>query len=155
MANESSKQAGETQGKSKKSMIIIIALVLIVLGAGSFGGVYLFMQNNSGDEAKEVVETKVKECEDLTVNLSESGKYLKTTVYISYDEENSDLGEEVTNKQVEIQDKITYYLQSRKAEDFESDNVSDLKKDLIKEVNSVLTKGKVVNVYFPNGLLVQ
>lgn len=153
MAKENTNQVDET--KSKKPMILIVVLVLIVLGAGSFGGVYLFMQNNSSGAAKEITETKVKECEDLTVNLSETGKYLKTTVYISYNEKNSDLGEEITNKQVEIQDKITYYLQSKKAEDFESDNINDLKRDLIKEVNSVLTKGKIVNVYFPNGLLVQ
>lgn len=153
MANENTNQVEET--KSKKPMILIILLVLIVLGAGSFGGVYLFMQNNAGSSQKEITETKVKECEDLTVNLSETGKYLKTTVYISYNEKNSHLGKEITNKQVEIQDKITYYLQSKKAEDFESDKINDLKRDLIKEINSVLTKGKIVNVYFPNGLLVQ
>lgn len=155
MASENSKPAAEAKGKSKKSMIIVIALVLIVLGAGSFGGVYLFMQNNTGDKAKEIVETKVQVCQDLTVNLSDSGKYLKTTVYLSYDEDNSDLGDEITNKQVEIQDKVTYFLQSQKSEDFESNKVEDLKRDLIKEINSVLTKGKIVNVYFPNGLLVQ
>lgn len=142
-------------GKKLNPMIIIISLVVVV-GLGTFGGVYLFMKNNN-TEAKEIVETKVPILEEATVNLGDTAgkKYLKTSVYISYDASNDDLATEITDKTVEIKDKTIFYLKSKKSEDFNSGNETALKKELIAEINTLLTKGSIINVYFPADLLVQ
>ncbi len=142
-------------GKKLNPMIIIILLVVVV-GLGTFGGVYLFMKNNN-TEAKEIVETKVPILEEATVNLGDTAgkKYLKTSVYISYDASNDDLATEITDKTVEIKDKTIFYLKSKKSEDFNSGNETALKKELIAEINTLLTKGSIINVYFPADLLVQ
>lgn len=145
VANESGK---------KMNPLVIIILLLVVVGAGTFGGVYLFMQkNNTG----EVTEEKVPILEAATVNLNdESGKkYVKASVYISYDKKNSDLADEITNKTVEIKDKTIFYLKSKSSEDFTSDNEETIKKELVSEINKLLKKGSIINVYFPGDLLVQ
>lgn len=151
--NENTNVQAASTGK-KMNPIIIIVIMIIVLGVGAFGGAYLFMQKN-GEKAKTVVETKVPILQDVTVNLADGDGYLKTTVYISYNEKNSKLGEEITSKTVEIQDKTVLYLQSKKASDLTSSNEKEIKTQLKKSINSVLDKGEIVNVYFPNGFLVQ
>ena len=102
--NEEQEQEETKKGKGSNKVIIII-LALLVLGAGSFGGVYLFLSNNSSPKEKIIVETKVELLKELTINL-DSGGYLKTSLFISFDEENSDLAEEITAKTIEIQDKM-------------------------------------------------
>lgn len=151
--NENTNVQAASTGK-KMNPIIIIVIMIIVLGVGAFGGAYLFMQKN-GEKAKTVVETKVPILQDVTVNLADGDGYLKTTVYISYNEKNSKLGEEITSKTVEIQDKTVLYLQSKEASDLTSSNEKEIKTQLKKSINSVLDKGEIVNVYFPNGFLVQ
>lgn len=151
--NENTNVQAAATGK-KMNPIIIIVIMIIVLGVGAFGGAYLFMQKN-GEKAKTVVETKVPILQDVTVNLADGDGYLKTTVYISYNEKNSKLGKEITSKTVEIQDKTVLYLQSKKASDLTSSNEKEIKTQLKKSINSVLDKGEIVNVYFPNGFLVQ
>lgn len=157
MAKNKEKDTAKTEETKKKGLnpIVIIVLIVVVLGGGAFGGVYLFMQNNV-DKEEPIKEVKVPIVEEITVNLSgNEGGFVKTGVYLSYDEENSDLGEEITEKTVEIQDKTTFYLKSRKTEDFEAANEEKLKNELIAAINSVLSKGEIVNVYFPTGILVQ
>ena len=74
---------------------------------------------------------------------------------ISFDEENSDLAEEITAKTIEIQDKTIFYLKSKNIEDFKASNEVKLKQDLMAQINTVLTKGELVNIYFPAGLMLQ
>lgn len=147
--------AKKEESKGKSNLIAIVVLVILVVGAGTFAGTYLFMKDkNTIEEA--IQEIKVPVAEDLTVNLSDpTNRYLKATVYISYDEKNKDIAEEITKKTIEIQDKTSLYFKSKKAEDFDSSNEETLKKELSSEINSILKSGKIENVYFPKGLLVQ
>lgn len=148
-----SKKEGKKGKKGIKNTLIVI-LVLIVLGVGSFAGVYFYLKTQA---EKSIVEMKVDIIEEITVNLSDSNskRYLKTAVTISYDKDDKKAAEEITEKTVEIKDKITFYLKSKEAEDFDSSNEEKLKADLVSELNKLLEKGKIVNVYFPNGLIVQ
>ena len=132
--------------------IIIIILVLLVIGAGTFGGVYLFMNKNAKEAP--IVEAKVEILKDNRVNLDDGG-FLQTTVYVSYDQDNSDLGKEIVEKTVEIQDKTIFFLKSEKTEDFKAENEKALKKALIAQINEILSNGEIVNVYFPADILIQ
>ena len=111
----------------------------------------------SSQEPKPINEIKVEALKDLTVNLSDEGtpRYVKTSVTISYDEKDSKAAEEITAKTPEINDKITFFLKSRKAADFDASNEENLKRELVEELNKIMVKGKIVNVYFPSGILVQ
>ena len=62
---------------------------------------------------------------------------------------------EIKEKTVEIMDKTIFYLKSKKVEDFKAINEEKLKKDLIDQINTLLTTGQIINVYFPGDLLVQ
>lgn len=143
------------KGKSSILKILIGVILIIVVGCGgAFGGYYFYKQSK---EPKPITEIKVEALKDLTVNLSDDGtpRYVKTSVTISYDEKDSKAADEITAKTPEINDKITFYLKSRKAADFDASNEETLKKDLVEELNKIMDKGKIVNVYFPNGILVQ
>lgn len=153
---EDVKAIPEEKKAKKFNPIIIIVLALVVIGAGSFGGFYFFLQNKDKATAT-VVETKVPVAETMTVNLSDTDgkRYLKASVYISYDASDKKAAEEITAKSVEIKDKTMFYLKSKQSKDFDAANEAKLKGDLVLELNKIMTEGKIINVYFPGDLLIQ
>ena len=66
---DKTKDKAENEGKSGKGlMIILFILGLIVLGAASFGGVYLFMKTNKTVSAQPVIkEQTYVDLEELKV----------------------------------------------------------------------------------------
>lgn len=158
---EEKKDVGAKEEKKAKKgkggiikILVIVVLLLAVGGGGAFAGYSMY---KSSQEPKPITEIKVEALKDLTVNLSDEGtpRYVKTSVTISYDEKDSKAAEEITAKTPEINDKITFFLKSRKAADFDASNEENLKRELVEELNKIMVKGKIVNVYFPSGILVQ
>lgn len=158
---EEKKDVGAKEEKRAKKgkggiikILVIVVLLLAVGGGGAFAGYSMY---KSSQEPKPINEIKVEALKDLTVNLSDEGtpRYVKTSVTISYDEKDSKAAEEITAKTPEINDKITFFLKSRKAADFDASNEENLKRELVEELNKIMVKGKIVNVYFPSGILVQ
>lgn len=150
----------ETVKEKKKGLnpIILIVVILAGVGIGAFGAKVFLFKDTDNTIVKPVVEVKVPITEEaITVNLSDEGvkRYLKASVTISYDETNKELGAEIENKKVEIKDKTMFYLKSRKAADFDAINEVTLKTALVAEINKLLAKGQIINVYFPGDLLVQ
>lgn len=136
-------------GKLKNVLIILVAFIF--MGAGTFAGVYFYMQNK-GDKTVSVSQAYVKVGEEMTVNLSDESpkRFLKATVSIGYDENDKDTAKEVEKKSVEIKDKTLFYLKSKKVEDFTAKNEENLKKGLVDEINKILVDGKILDVYFDN-----
>lgn len=150
----------ETVKEKKKGLnpIILIVVILAGVGIGAFGAKVFLFKDTDNTIVKPVVEVKVPITEEaITVNLSDEGvkRYLKASVTISYDETNKELCAEIENKKVEIKDKTMFYLKSRKAADFDAINEVTLKTGLVAEINKLLAKGQIINVYFPGDLLVQ
>lgn len=153
-----------TKGGNKKNLIIII-LVVIILALGAGGGVYIFTQKNAQPAGEKVV-TNVQyfDLGEYLLNLNgetKSSKYLKTTVNLSYDGDNKDLTEELTNQKPAIRGAGLEFLQSRSAEDFtpasksNSDhNIDATKKELIAELNKKISKGRIIDIYFQD-LIIQ
>ena len=83
------KEKGEKTGKSGKGvMVILFILGLIVLGAATFGGVYLYMKTSKTIEAQEVViENEYMDLSEFTVNLADEGgkRYFKGELSLGYD----------------------------------------------------------------------
>ena len=131
---------------------IIVLLLLIVVGAAAFGGMYFFEKKSLTTTSTTV---KVKEITEVTYSLDEflvnlinddGLLYLKTTVYIGY-EENKDLAEELVTKKPIIRDAIIASLRAKKNTDFSATGVEGVKKELITKVNPILTKGKISHIY--------
>ena len=71
----------ESSGKGNKAiMVVLFILGLFVLGAATFGGVYLFMKTNNAVSAQQVVvENLYTDLGEFTVNLNDEDakRYVK------------------------------------------------------------------------------
>ena len=134
--------------RSTFKIVIMVLLLLIVVGGASFAGMY-FLGNKSSTTTAKTVNTEVTNeitysLDEFLVNLVDDGGllYLKTTVYIGY-EDNASLTTELTTKKPILRDIVNTYLRSKKNADFSSTGVTSIKNDLINRINPVLTKGKI------------
>lgn len=147
------KEKGENTGKSNKGvMVILFVLGLLVLGAATFGGVYLFMKTNKTVSAQDVVvENTYMDLAEFTVNLADEGgkRYFKGEISLGYDKTKTKLTEELTANQVVVRDDIIFYLKSQKAEYINNvENKEAMKKQLMDAINKDLTKGKITDIRF-------
>ncbi len=148
MAKKQKDEVQENGGKSKGKGLIFAIIALIVMGAGTFGGVYFYMQGKDA-EAVKIEPADYLLLTDTTLNLSdESGKsYLKTSLTLSYDSKNTDLLAELDKKRISIQDASIWYLKSKVSADFRAENEKELKQGLIDTINNILEDGNVLDVY--------
>lgn len=148
MAKKQKDEVKENTGKGKSKFIIFAIIALLVMGAGTFGGVYFYMQSKDPALAK-IEPADYDLLKSTTVNLSdESGRaYLKTSLTLSYDSKNADLLAELDKKKVSIQDASIWYLKSKVSTDFSSENEKQLKQGLIDTINGILEEGTILDVY--------
>ena len=152
---DKTKDKAENEGKSGKGlMIILFILGLIVLGAASFGGVYLFMKTNKTVSAQPVIkEQTYVDLEEFTVNLADEGgrRYFKGELSLGYDKDDKKVAEEITNNTVVIRDAIIFYFKGLKAEYINDiNNKEKIKEELITSINKELKKGKITDLRFKN-----
>lgn len=142
----------ETENSPKKGnkIVLIIIVGFVILGVATFGGVYYYMSTHDSVKVEKVETTTYQLMEDTQINLSDKNtkKYLKTSVALTYDKSNKDLGKEVVEKKLIIQDATVWYLKSKQSADFESENKDELKKGLVERINKELDKGKIIDVLF-------
>jgi len=133
-------------------IVIIVLLLLIVVGGGAFAGVYFLggksVETSTTTKTVAIVE-ETYSLDEFLVNLIDNGGllYLKTTVFIGY-EENEELTAEIETKLPIIRDTVNAYLRAKKSADFSDTGVVAIKKDLIARLNPILTTGKISNIYF-------
>ncbi len=149
------KDKAEVEEKSGKGlMVVLFILGLIVLGAATFGGVYLFMKTNKTVSAQQVVVEQIYvDLDEFTINLADEGgkRYFKGELSLGYDKSDKKVAEEITNNTVVIRDAIIFYFKGQKAE-FVNDinNKEKIKEDLIEAINKELQKGKITDIRFKN-----
>ena len=153
MAFGKGKEKSENAGKSNKGILVILFILgLIVIGAATFGGVYIFMKTNKTVSAQEVIiENTYKDLAEFTVNLADEGgkRYFKGEISLGYDKTKTKLTDEITANQVVIRDDIIFYLKSQKADYINNAaNETAIKKQLMDAINKDLTKGKITDVRF-------
>lgn len=147
------KENAENGGKSNKGiMVILFVLGLLVLGAATFGGVYLYMKQSKTIDAQEVVvENTYMDLAEFTVNLADEGgkRYFKGDLSLGYDKTKTKLQEELTANQVVVRDDIIFFFKSQKADYINNvANREAMKKQLIDAINKDLTKGKITDIRF-------
>ncbi|MCR4944394.1 MAG: flagellar basal body-associated FliL family protein [Clostridium sp.] len=146
--NKQKDEAQENSGKKKGEFIILAVLILVVVGVGTFGGVYMYMQKNGNKEVKiEPIDYPL--LSNTTLNLSDAGgrSYLKTSLTLSYDSANEDLLAELDKKKINLQDASLWYLKSKTADDFSVSKEYELKQGLIDTLNNILENGTILDVY--------
>lgn len=147
------KDKGEVKEKSGKGlMVVLFVLGLIVLGAATFGGVYLFMKTNKTVSAQQVVvEQTYVDLEELTINLADEGgkRYFKGQISIGYDKSNKKIAEEIANNDAVIKDAVIFYFKGQKAEYVNDvNNKETMKEQLMEAINKELQKGKITDLRF-------
>ncbi|MDS0524099.1 flagellar basal body-associated FliL family protein [Clostridium sp. SHJSY1] len=142
----------ETENSPKKGnkTVLLIIIGFVILGVTTFCAVYYYMSTHESVKVEKVETTTYQLMEDTQINLSDKNakKYLKTSVALTYDKTNKDLGKEIEEKKLIIQDATVWYLKSKQSADFESENKDELKKGLVERLNKELDKGKVIDVLF-------
>jgi Flagellar basal body-associated protein len=133
------------EGKSK--FLLLIILIVAVIGAGTFGGVYFYMKSH-GSAAEKVVETTSFELskEGQLINLKDK-RFVKVKVTLVYDKTNTKLVEELTTKTPIIKDRIINIFNSKTADEALTNKVA-IQKELLKPINAELTKGQIIEVVF-------
>ena len=149
------KDKAEVKEKSGKGlMVVLFILGLIVLGAATFGGVYLFMKTNKTVSAQQVVvEQSYVDLEEMTINLADEGgkRYLKCQISIGHDKSNKKVAKEIEANKSVIQDTINFYFKGQKAEYVNDvNNKEKIKDELMEEINKELQKGKITDLRFKN-----
>ena len=126
----------ESSSKGNKSVIIVLfVLGLIVIGAASFGGMYLFLKaNNSVSAQQVVVENLYTDLGEFTINLNDEDqkRYVKCAVSVGYDKKDKKTPEELETNGVVVKDVIISYLRNHDSE-FVNNNSNEevMKKELI------------------------
>ena len=165
MADESEE---EKKGSNKLLIIILIAVIVLLLGAG--GAYFMLAGGDSkpaaegeagGEEGAETAEDgaapfdptslgEIIELDPFVINLSSEGgseRYLKAVMVLQVS--SPKVSEEVTKRAPQIKDSIITVLSSKTPEEALSiQGKYDLKVELIRRINEVLTSGVVRELYF-------
>lgn len=171
--NNHDEESGEKPKKKsggKLKLIIIIFLLLIILGVLGGAGYMLFLKpkpeadmNAAADGGakkqqmapkKEVTEGgkigALYPMETFIVNLADSGgtRYLRVTLQLELDDTKK-FAEALDLRKPQLRDAILTVLASKRYEEVSSaQGKLILKQELLRRLNSIITEGTIVNVYF-------
>ena len=147
---------------SKKGlMILVVCFVIIALAVGA--GLYVLWGKVSGaapargegiEEVAEKNDDSVKlkallSLETFVVNLADPGgkRYLRVTLALEIDDK--DFVTEVKDIVPQIRDKVLLILPAKKFKDIRtSSGKESLRKEIIAQLNPLLDKCKITNLYF-------
>ncbi len=157
MAEEEAVEVPEPKKKSKLMLWLIIGAAVVLMSAGGFLVRNYLTKPESVQPAVEVkdhITDRVKSTLDLDaflVNLAdeESTRFVKITLHLGLDEPH--LGEELKANSVVLsatRDKIISLLSTKKAQDLLTvEGKRKLREEIREQVNPVLPKGEVVEVF--------
>lgn len=136
-------------------MLVIVFLVIAIVGLAAY---FLVIKKPAATGAYvpiQIVEASWS-AGDFVVNLADSDtdKYLKTTIMLTYDSTDKTLSTDLDAKKDSIRDKIIGVVRSKNSADLRtSAGIDELKKDIVKNVNTILGAAKIINVYTPDFLI--
>ncbi|NLC77286.1 MAG: hypothetical protein GX750_06665 [Clostridia bacterium] len=124
---------------------LILAVVILVVMAGTAVGVYFFLGPRAEALEREVPTYQIP-LETFTVNLKDSNyrRFLRAEITVETTEKK--VIREMTDKLYKVKDTINSVLASKTAQDLE--DRQRLKEQLIAAINSHLTEGEIVGLYF-------
>ncbi|MEW6601319.1 MAG: flagellar basal body-associated FliL family protein, partial [Nitrospirota bacterium] len=135
-----------------KTLIIIIAAAVLVLGAGGFAGYKLLAGKKSDSkthEEKSDAKTSMIAMDPFVLNLADHGRYLKVTIQFEISDQS--LSETVKSKTPQLRDTIITLVSSKSLNSMSSpEGKFQLKDELLFRANQVMGMEKDVfkNLYF-------
>lgn len=147
---------GKPKAGNLFKIIIIVLLALLLIGVAAFAGVILGSKGNFkvgktvATSTQPLEQAYFQTGEEFTVNLADTDTkhYVKTAIYLAYDKKNKALGKELTENVEAIRDAVISVLRSKKSTELTPKGGEDLKKELMDRIDTVLTKGRISNVYY-------
>lgn len=122
-------------------MKFVIFLLIAAILAG--GGVYFFMSSRTVPK-EEPIKLANLDLEESLINLSNQNSYIKTSITLSYDENEENIDSQVPL----IKDTIIEYFMSKSSNDFTDESLQKLKEELIKKINNNIGTDLIKQVYF-------
>jgi len=152
---EETKETVEQQKGGKKKLFILLALLFVLLLAGG-GAAYFFLfgKKDTKEEKKpSLIEQEVgimyKLDPAFIVNLADPEATVYARVSITLELANQEVLREVQKKEPMIRDAIIEIISSKTSQELKKpEGKEQLKMEILKRINTILTKGGVRNVYF-------
>lgn len=146
----------ETSKKKDKGKLVIIILLVIVLILASVIGYFLVTGKQPSDITKnfESNEEYTVLLDEFVVNLRSENSiknYLKIEVALMYTEEKQ--GETINFHVNKIRDIIIRNMRSKTSSEIDGENTAEIKKELIRDINSELKGNIIKDVYFANMII--
>lgn len=156
MAAPQQENAPQVQKKGFFSVknLLIIVLLLLVVGMGVGGYIYLKTSEthdkNSGPDPEKLVSFSMG---SLLVNLADQGgnSFMRITPVLEYEanSDNKKLGEELAKSKESLKFNMIRVIRTKKLEDVQPpDSIDKIAEELKVEVNKNLREGKIYRVYF-------
>ena len=155
-----------TEGKSSKlGLIIVVAVLLVALPAGAFFVIQANKRNPQEDPQELIpgsssdISGKKKEIGslifmDTIVNIADTdgNRYLK--IVVALEMSNKKLFKEIERRRPQLTDILIEILRRRDVEELtREEGPENVRREIIKQFNSVLITGKIVSVYFTEFLI--
>jgi len=167
VAEESSEDGGKKKKKGGALKLIIIVLLLLIILGVLGGAAYMMFLKPKSDATAEVQPTKkaavpkkeIKEgggigalypLENFIVNMADTGgtRYLRVTLQLELDDTKK-FAEALDMRKPQLRDAILTVLASKRYEEVSSaQGKLILKQELLRRLNSLVTEGTIVNIYF-------
>ena len=142
----------EIRKKSKLVLWLLLSAAIVLLSGGGFLARRYFLKPTPPPASEDKVEVKsVMNLESFLVNLADidSARFVKVTFRLGLDDAKS--GEEYASDQVILaatRDKIITLLSTKSAEDLLTvEGKERLRKEIREQVNAILPKGKIMEVF--------
>jgi len=167
--NVNEEESGEPKKKKGGTLKLIIIVFLLLIILGVLGGVaYMLFLKPKPEETEQMAETKKKAAapkkekkegegigalypmENFIVNMADSGgtRYLRVTLQLELDETKK-FAEALDMRKPQLRDAILTVLASKRYEEVSSaQGKLILKQELIRRLNSLITEGTIMNIYF-------
>ncbi|MGB9667933.1 MAG: flagellar basal body-associated FliL family protein [Thermosulfidibacteraceae bacterium] len=155
MTEEAPKKGG------KKKLILILVVVLLLVGGGV--GAFIFLKGSKGkggeqakgeSKAETTKGTAFKKLDPFIVNLSDEGggRYAKVEITLALSDKKVE--KEVEEKLPIIRDSIITIISMKKYDDLVNPAGKEtLKREIMMKLNSILTTGQVVDIYYTDFVL--
>lgn len=124
-----------------KKMKFVIFLLIVAILAG--GGVYFFMSSRTVPK-EEPIKLANLDLEESLINLSDENSYIKTSITLSYDENEKNIDSQIPL----VKDTVIQYFMSKSSNDFTGDTLQNMKEELIQKINNSIGTDMVKQIYF-------
>lgn len=136
-------------------LILTVALTVLLAGGGGFFAYTKFFKKDTDAHAQaKGSEPVIQEVETFLVNLSDPGgkRYLKLTMKARLS--GKELQEEFVSRTFEIRDAIIMLLSSKEFQEIaKPEDKATLKQEIIFQLNRLVKKGQVQDIYFTEFLV--